>query len=77
MRRTNHDKTLMAVSPLFMQILLGSLAISLPMAYKFLSYGTNRTIGYFFVAGIYPEWPISVGTILYVPKGPQSHYITA
>lgn len=52
---TDNEKTLMAVYPLFINIMSPSFELSLPIAYKFVPGGATRRIGYFIADEIYPE----------------------
>lgn len=74
---TNNDKTLLAYSPLFMDILCGSFNLNLPTQYRIHGNGRNRTMGYMLADGIYPEWPIFVRPIHDAPTIGEQCYSKA
>lgn len=55
---TNNDKTMVAFSPLFQDILSGKYPFMLPTPYRILPGGVERRLAYLLGDGIYPRWPI-------------------
>lgn len=60
---TNNDKTMVAMSPLFREILTGNYDFKLPTPYTIRPGATTRQLPYFLADGIYPNWPIFVKPI--------------
>lgn len=71
---TNNDLKVLAVSPLFVDILIGLLKFTSMQGYLIVPSGIERYKLYFLADGIYPDWPIFAKPISNPYSGKTKQY---
>ena len=71
---TNNDKTMLAASPLFIDILNGTYKFRLFAPYRIFGSTSPRELPYFFADGIYPNWPLFAKPIHQPSNDAESKY---